>query len=125
MYNPLSVTTCLENKKFANYWFNTGSPGFLIALLRQKGIHLEVNEPIKMAMKGFESIDIHNIPLYALLIQTGYLTIVDYDSSDNVFTLDYPNQEVRESFKDYLVQAFAYTTPDTLEMELVRMPERL
>ncbi|HEV2601332.1 MAG TPA: AAA family ATPase [Candidatus Babeliales bacterium] len=125
MYNPLSVTTCLDNKRFANYWFSTGSPGFLIALLRQKGIHLEINEPIKMSMKGFESIDIHNIPLYALLLQTGYLTIADYDSSDNVFTLDYPNEEVRESFKDYLVQAFAYATPDTLEMELVRMRRAL
>ncbi|HEV2600704.1 MAG TPA: AAA family ATPase [Candidatus Babeliales bacterium] len=125
MYNPLSVTTCFDNKAFANYWFKTGSPGFLIALLRQKGIHLEINAPIEMSMKGFDTIDIHDIPLFALLLQTGYLTIVDFDSSDNIFTLDYPNQEVRESFKDYLVRAFAYTTPDTLEMELVRMRRAL
>ncbi|HEV2601310.1 MAG TPA: AAA family ATPase [Candidatus Babeliales bacterium] len=125
MYNPLSVTTCLANKEFANYWFNTGSPGFLIALLRHKGISLEIDEPIEMSMKGFDTIDIHNIPLYALLVQTGYLTITAYDPSANAFTLDYPNQEVRESFKDYLVQAFAYATPDTLEMELVRMRRAL
>ncbi|HEV2601401.1 MAG TPA: AAA family ATPase [Candidatus Babeliales bacterium] len=125
MYNPLSVTTCLANKKFANYWFNTGSPGFLIALLRKKGISLELNEPIEMPMSGLESIDINNIPLYTLLLQTGYLTIVDYDPSVEAFTLNYPNQEVRKSFKDYLVQAFAYTTPDVLQMELVRMRRAL
>ena len=38
MYNPLSVVACLDSKEFANYWFNTGNPGFLIALLRLKGV---------------------------------------------------------------------------------------
>ncbi|HEV2600939.1 MAG TPA: AAA family ATPase [Candidatus Babeliales bacterium] len=125
MYNPLSVTTCLDNKEFANYWFNTGSPGFLIALLRQKGINLEIHSIIEVSARGLDSIDIHNIPLFTLLLQTGYLTIVDYDSLTEIFTLDYPNQEVRESFKDYLMQAFAYTTPDVLQMELVRMRRAL
>ena len=125
MYNPLSVVACLDSKEFANYWFNTGTPGFLIALLRLKGISLEIRDVIKTPFKVLNAIDINNIPLYTLLVQTGYLTIVDYDSTTDVVTLDYPNREVRESFKDYLMQAFAYVTPEVLGMEIVRMRDAL
>ena len=105
MYSPLSVIACLNAKKFANYWFNTGNPGFLIALLRLKGLSLEVHEPIKIPLYGFNALDIQNIPLLTLLVQTGYLTIVNYDASTEIFILDYPNKEIRESFRQYLMQA--------------------
>jgi len=99
MYNPLSVIACLDDKKFSNYWFDTGTPGFLIPLLRLKGEALEIPESIKIHAENFNAFDIKDISLYALLVQTGYLTIVDYDSKTKLFTLDYPNQEIRESFK--------------------------
>ncbi|MCX5925333.1 MAG: AAA family ATPase [Candidatus Dependentiae bacterium] len=125
MYSPLSVVASIDNKRLSNYWFNTGSPGFLIALLRLKGISLELRQVIKVSNKSLNAIDISNIPLFALLFQTGYLTIVDYDAQTEVFTLDYPNREVRESFKDYLMQAFAYATPELIEDELSRMRNAL
>ncbi len=125
MYNPLSVIACLNDKEFSNIWFNTGSPGFLIPLLRLKGTSLEIPDVIKATIGSFNAFDIKNIPVVALLLQTGYLTIVDYDASTEVFTLDYPNREVRESFKNYLMLAFAYTTPEVLEMALIRMRRAL
>lgn len=125
MYSPLSIVACLDDKEFANYWFNTGSPGFLIALLRLKGIGLEIRDVIKIPFKLLNVIDINTIPLFALLVQTGYLTIVEYDPVTEVAILDYPNREVRESFKDYLMQAFAYVTPEVLAMELIHMQDAL
>ncbi|MCX5925692.1 MAG: AAA family ATPase [Candidatus Dependentiae bacterium] len=125
MYSPLSVVACLNGKRFANYWFNTGNPGFLIALLRLKGIGLEIHDVIKVSIKSLNAFDISNIPIYTLLFQTGYLTIVDYDTKTEVFTLDYPNQEVRESFKDYIMQAFSYATPEVIEMELIQIRSAL
>jgi len=125
MYSPLSVVACLEKKEFSNYWFNTGTPGFLIALLREKGIALETQEPIQLSMHSLDSIDIHNIPLYTLLLQTGYLTITDYDAETKGFTLDYPNQEVRDSFKYYIMQAFAYTTSEVVDMQLFNIRKAL
>ncbi len=125
MYNPLSVTKCLKSKEFSNVWFNTGSPSFLIPLLRLKGTSLEIPDVIKATAGSFDAFDIKNIPVVTLLLQTGYLTIVDYDAQTEIFTLDYPNREVRESFKKYLMLAFAYATPETLDMALIRMRRAL
>lgn len=55
----------------------------------------------------------------------GYRFSKDMKKSPEIFTLDYPNREVRESFKDYLMQAFAYATPDVIEMALVQMRSAL
>jgi hypothetical protein len=126
MYSPLSTVACLTKKEFSNYWFNTGTPGFLIALLRAQGLSLELpNTLIQASLNSLNVLDINNIPLYALLVQTGYLTIVDYDASIDTFTLDYPNREVRESFKYYLMQAFAYASPGEIDIELGIMRQAL
>jgi len=125
MYSPLSVIACLENKRLSNYWFNTGNPGFLIALLRLNGIDLELHETIQLSIKSLNAIDIQNIPLFPLLFQTGYLTIVDYNTQTEIFTLDYPNKEIRESFKDYLMQAFSYASNAVIEKELAKMRSAL
>ncbi|MCX5925421.1 MAG: AAA family ATPase [Candidatus Dependentiae bacterium] len=125
MYSPLSVIACLSSKEFANYWFNTGNPGFLIALLRLNGIDLEIHDIIQLSIKSLNTIDIHNIPLFPLLFQTGYLTIVDYNTQTEIFTLDYPNKEIRESFKDYLMQAFSYASTAAIDKELVKMRSAL
>jgi len=118
MYSPLSVVACLEKKEFSNYWFDTGTPGFLIPLLRSKGKILEIPDLIKVPAASFNAFDIKDISLYALLVQTGYLTIVDYDPETRIFTLDYPNREIREAFKNYLLQAFTYKNYGEIAEEL-------
>lgn len=99
MYNPLSIVACLDNKKFANYWFDTGNPGFLIPLLRLKGANLELPSIIKVSTDSFNAFDVKDTPVVAILFQTGYLSIADYNDETELFTLDYPNREVRESLK--------------------------
>ncbi|MCX5925628.1 MAG: AAA family ATPase [Candidatus Dependentiae bacterium] len=121
MYSPLSVIACLKAKEFANYWCNGGNQEFLIALLRAKGMSLATNEHIEIRLYGFNALDIEDIPLLTLLMQTGYLTIVNYDPEMNTVTLDYPNKEIRESFKNYLMQAFTYASPTVIDKELVKM----
>jgi len=121
MYNPLSVIACLDKKEFANYWFDTGTPGFLIPLLRTKREALEIPEIIKVPAGSFNAFDIKNISLYALLVQTGYLTITAYDPETQFFTLDYPNLEVRTSFKNYLLEAFAYTNSGDIANKCAQM----
>jgi len=121
MYNPLSIIACLDDKRFSNYWFDTGTPGFLIPLLRTKSEALEIPETIQVPVSSFNAFDIKDISLYALLVQTGYLTIVNYDPETQFFTLDYPNREVRESFKNYLLQAFAYTTSGDIANKCAQM----
>lgn len=116
MYNPLSVTECLESKRFSNYWFRTGTPSFLIALLRLRRISLEMLDGIVVSRRIFDAFEITDIPLFTALIHAGYLTIVGDGPAPELFVLDYPNREVRESFTDYLMPAFTHAVSEKREM---------
>ena len=118
VYNPFSVLNFFAKSSFLNYWFATGTPTFLIKLLRQKQKidfeNLEVHHSI------FESYDLDNLDIYSLLFQTGYVTIKSVGEF-SIYTLDYPNNEVKESMLSHLVGAFrhesaAVTTPIVVKL---------
>lgn len=109
VYNPFSITYCFHDKELSNYWFKSGTPSFLIHLLKQKAENLKDFKNIKIDATGLESFEIDEIPLITLLFQTGYLTISDYDPKTKLFVLNYPNYEVAESFTEYLLAAFTQT----------------
>lgn len=97
VYNPFSVLYLLKKNKFTNYWFESGTPSYLVDLLAQQNYTLENIENAELSRKSLGTFDIGNLPLITLLFQTGYLTIHDYNSKDHTYKLDYPNKEVRES----------------------------
>lgn len=106
IYNPYSLLSAFVNKKIANYWFETGTPTFLIRLLRH--FRFNITE-----MDGIEATDYSiNRPTEAmttmvpLLYQTGYLTIKDYDKEAEIYTLSIPNQEVRVGWADGLLPIY-------------------
>ena len=129
MYNPLSTIACLNSKKFSNYWFSTGTPGFLIKLLRSKYSLEELRSSFEMSEESLGNFDINDIPLVTLLFQTGYLTITGTTTIYNealktskiLYKVSYPNAEVRESFKNYLILAFAHTSAGQLYSSLDEM----
>jgi hypothetical protein len=98
VYNPFSVLLYFENKHLDNYWFGSGTPTFLIKIM-QDNIHDFAN--LDQSQADHELLDVFEIskkiPLKALLFQTGYLTIQSYDQESSLYTLTYPNREVRES----------------------------
>ncbi len=103
VYNPVSVNTFLSQKKFENFWFATGTPSFLIHLLKQQGV-FDLHA-IGQSTLDFDSFDLEDIRLFGLLYQTGYLTIQSRDEFGQ-YTLDYPNREVKNSMLAYLFEAF-------------------
>ena len=107
VYNPFSILYFLENNKFWNYWFESGTPSFLIDLIKNQYKSLEDFESIEFSYDSLGTFDIERIPLITLLFQTGYLTIKDYHSDTRRFNVGYPNFEVKESFQKYILAALS------------------
>lgn len=104
LYNPFSVLTLLKHRRFGNYWWETGTPTFLIRLLRE-GFHYQLDE-LEAGPPMFEAFTLDNLNWLALLFQTGYLTIKGYDAATRLYTLGYPNLEVKDTMQQHLLAAY-------------------
>jgi hypothetical protein len=110
VYNPVSVNNFFDRKQFDNFWFATGTPTFLIQILKQQGV-FDLHA-IGQSTLDFDSFDLEDIRLFGLLYQTGYLTIQSRDEFGQ-YTLDYPNREVKNSMLAYLFEAFGGVSKGT------------
>ena len=108
VYNPFSLLTALARNEFGSYWFETGTPTILVEVLKHTDYSLSQlsNEEATADLLGNLD-DMENSPI-ALLYQSGYLTIKDYDERFGTYLLGFPNREVEEGFTRYLVP---YYTP--------------
>ena len=106
VYNPVSFTRAMSDCDFNNYWFETGTPTFLLKMLKEQNYNMIELEAMKLKPSTFTCYEVERIQPEALLYQTGYLTIKNYDPQTDVYTLSYPNREVRESFVEKLVDYF-------------------
>lgn len=111
VYNPYDVLLYLRNREFDNYWFETGSPSFLIQLLQERQYNAFDLEQIETSQEILGSFDIEHIHLETLLFQTGYLTIecVEQLGDEKFYTLRYPNQEVKSSLTNYILNYLSDT----------------
>jgi len=112
VFNPYSVLRCCDEGKYKNYWFTTGTPTFLIALLQKNNYDLETFTDPVLNENSLGSFEIDAIELSALLFQTGYLTIKAYDPITNNYTLGIPNREVNSGLTINLVDAFTRLPAD-------------
>jgi len=116
VYNPVSVGRFFkEGGKFMNYWFSTGSPKYLVKLLRQNHLMLSNVAGATLASTSFEMFDISELTddvidddrIYQLLYQSGYLTLGErVPMSMDECTLRFPNYEVESSFDDLLSKLY-------------------
>ncbi len=104
VYNPTSLLTFLKYAEFRNYWFETGTPTFLVELLSQEWKYNI--EKIYAEVDLLLSFQIEEVNDVTLLFQTGYLTIKDKDG--DVYELTYPNQEVRDSMTLHLLRKYSH-----------------
>jgi len=106
LYNPVSILNLFNSCKFRNYWFATGTTTSLIKLFKQEKYEITNLEKITVSDMVFDSYDIENMDINSLLFQTGYLSIESIDEEARLYTLTYPNMEVKESFLNYLLGDF-------------------
>jgi hypothetical protein len=118
VYNPYSVTHFFDQNDLKNYWLETGTPSFLIELLKGQAGELENIENTELNSSYFGSFEIGSLPIIPILVQAGYLTITDYNPERQTFKLNYPNKEVGESFKSYLLASLSHTNARSVEMAI-------
>ena len=109
VYNPVSLALFFINGgEFNNYWFDTGTPAFLIELIRKTHFDFENTLTRPVSSMAFKAFDIDRIDPLSLLLQTGYLTIQSMEMKFDMpwYRLDFPNREVSVAFNTYLLNAY-------------------
>ncbi len=106
VYNPFSILIFFDEGLFKNYWFSSGTPTFLIKKFKEINYNPEETNNFKVTDTFFDSFEIESFDYRSLLFQTGYLTISNLNKMDMIYTLDYPNKEVRESFLSHLLTLY-------------------
>ena len=107
MYNPFSVLNTLSGCRFRDYWFETGTPTFLIYQLQKTNYPLEMMTREELFEDTLNSIDVMDENPLPLLYQSGYLTIKGYDETFKTYRLGFPNREVEEGFVKFLVPFYS------------------
>lgn len=110
VYNPVSLANFFTNNgKFNNYWFETGTPTFLMGLIQKRNFNFNNILSETVPVSTFSSFEIDDIDPVTLLYQTGYLTIKDTELKYGQvkYWLDFPNREVSESFSAKILNAYS------------------
>lgn len=121
VYNPYSTLLFFYHQRFANYWFESGTPTFLVNLLRQRNFDITELDQLRLGELAFSTYEIDNLAIIPLLFQTGYLTLKGYDERTQQYDLGYPNYEVENAFLVYLLDAFSDSKQGFSESHLWQM----
>ncbi|MDR1830494.1 MAG: ATP-binding protein, partial [Candidatus Fibromonas sp.] len=106
VYNPFCLQKHFDSGDFHKFWFESGSPSYLIDLLDSQKIDILNIEDFSVGMEKFRGYDSDNMEAIPILYQSGYLTIKDYIKELNRFMLGYPNKEVESAFANELATKY-------------------
>ena len=109
IYNPYSLLSVMQKRKFRNYWIASGTPSLLLKQMKKFDVDLESLLHTHCGQDGLSGLDLDNPNPVALFFQTGYLTIKDYDFDTDIYTLGLPNEEVKAGFMEYLLPRYLNT----------------
>lgn len=108
IYNPFSVISAFAAKSYNNFWFSTGTPTFLIELLQRTDFDPRNLDETTATAEQFDAPTNEIIDPVPVLYQSGYLTIKKYDPEFDIYTLSYPNKEVRKGFIESLIPVYVH-----------------
>ena len=113
LYNPFSVLNALDAQAFGSYWFATGTPTYLVKLLRLHDYKLQSLSDEYVTEDILNSIDVASTNPVPVIYQSGYLTIKGYEPRFRTYRLGFPNEEVEDGFFRFLLPF--YTSVDRVE----------
>jgi hypothetical protein len=118
LYNPFDILLYLRNKEFDSYWYKTGTPSFLIKLIKEKKYDVSQLENKIVKKNILEKFDIEEIRIEALMFQTSYLTIKEFYQKEygQEYKLGFPNKEVKISFNENILE---FTIKEDVRYKLV------
>ena len=109
LYNPFSLLLALKNMCYGSYWFSTGTPTYLVELMKEVDLNPSELSGYEAATSELESVQARVDNPIAVLYQSGYLTIKSCDKRFRTYRLDYPNEEVKEGFVNFLLPYYSYS----------------
>ena len=121
VYNPFSLLNTFDSLKFKEYWFETGTPSFLVKVMKNTSYDitsLSEQEADSSLLTDISSAFLNPVPL---LYQSGYLTIKGYDEDFQMYHLGFPNREVKHGFLNYLMPYYTPVGSETPMMLISRM----
>ena len=120
VYNPFSLLNTFKNKQFGDYWFETGTPTYLVESLKRTKYNLYDMAHTETDASVLNSIDTASYNPIPVIYQSGYLTIKAYDPVFKVYTLGFPNREVEEGFVKYLLPFYTNVNAVKSSFEISR-----
>ncbi|MBQ0129414.1 MAG: AAA family ATPase [bacterium] len=106
IYNPFSLLNAFAKGEIGAYWFETGTPTYLVELLKIHQYNLSSIENEEVVSDVLNSVDIASTNPLPVIYQSGYLTIKGYDKEFGLYKLGFPNREVREGFVRFLIPSY-------------------
>ena len=122
VYNPFDILLLFDRRKFGAWWFETGTPAFLVETLFKRRVSSVALDEMVGSEDLLSTFDVDDIATEALLFQTGYLTIAGEENLGEqvLYRLGYPNREVRQSLNDrllrYLVRDASRQTANSIRL---------
>ena len=103
IFNPYCLLNALSDRRVDSYWFASGTPTYLIEMMRKFGVAPSQIGRNRVMASAFDAPTEHLTSMLPLLYQSGYLTIKDYYEEDNIYVLDIPNNEIRVGLMESLL----------------------
>lgn len=125
IYNPFSILCCLDKEAIKPFWFLTGTPSFLIDLLRKRHYDLSQIDGAEYVGSKLYGVDIAASDPIPVLYQSGYLTIKGYDPRFDSYMIGFPNLEVREGFLSSLLPFYTGLTNDDRPFNLMNFVKEI
>ena len=126
MYNPFSVLNAFDKQEFGSYWFQTGTPTFLVKSLQKADYDLRtLMDGVEASASTFTEYRAEENNPIPLIYQSGYLTIKGFDKEFKIYTLGFPNDEVRYGFLNFLVPFYTSVTDDKKNFYIGRFVQEL
>ena len=113
IYNPFSLLNTFDSLKFREYWFETGTPSFLVKVMRKTSYDVTRLSSDLVGSSLLSDVNTAFLNPVPLLYQSGYLTIKGFDPRFNLYTLGFPNMEVKDGFLNFLLGYYAPIQSDS------------
>ena len=120
IYNPFSMMNALQDREINYYWFETGTPYYLVKQIKKREIPLHTFESVKESRDSVMNVSFDlKTTLIPVLYQSGYLTIKGYDAVTRILTLGFPNLEVRRGFLLELMSVYTNKSENSTWADIV------
>ena len=121
IYNPFSLLNSLQKKNFGDYWFRTGTPTFLVRMIKSRQLSLQKLNEVEISQSAVENVSFDmRSSLIPVLYQTGYLTIKGYRPEVDMLKLGFPNREVEQGFFLQLMSVYMPRPDEDSAFSIVR-----